>query len=111
MPPQGYPHFQGSPGHLNRVHGASNTSLNIVGSSLGFYTSSAHITDFGVVTDLAWYINSSVRNRITKDTCIFSIYSVFVGTGKLHIGNGMGLNIYHVGLTFDQYFIYNFYIP
>lgn len=53
MTPQGYPHFQGSLGHLNGVHGASNTSLNIVGSSLGFYTSSTHIIDFGVVIDLA----------------------------------------------------------
>ncbi|KAK9200689.1 hypothetical protein WN944_015887 [Citrus x changshan-huyou] len=57
------------------------------------------VADYGVVADPAWYIDSGATNHVTKEACIFSSYSVYHGIDKLHVGNGMGLHIKHIGCT------------
>lgn len=97
MPPQGYPLFEAPPGYLNGVTGVTTFQPSTFSLGHGFYAPSTPIADPGVVADPAWFIDSGATNHVTKDIGIFFYCSVFIGNDKLHIGNGMGLDIHHVG--------------
>lgn len=94
--PQGYPFHLGSLGHFNGFPGGINNQSN-TGPVPSFYAPSGPIADYGVVADSAWYIDSGATNHVTKDAGIFQSYYVFGGTNKLYIGNGLGLDIQHIG--------------
>lgn len=50
-----------------------------------------------VVADQAWYIDSRATNHVTQNAGIFLSYSIYTKVEKLHIGNGLGLSIKHIG--------------
>ena len=44
-----------------------------------------------------WYLDSGATHHLTNDMNNMQIFESFVGTSKLIIGNGTGLNIIHIG--------------
>lgn len=61
--------------------------------------SATPLANYNVVADQAWYLDSATTNHVTQNTGIFLSCSAYNGAEKLHIGNGLGLLIEHVGTT------------
>lgn len=49
------------------------------------------------VEDTCWFPDSGATNHVTNDLNQLSINSEYTGPEKIHVGNGMGLPITHVG--------------
>lgn len=47
--------------------------------------------------DSCWFPDSGATNHVTNDPNQLSISSEYSGSGKIHMGNGIGLSISHVG--------------
>ncbi|KAH9754624.1 retrovirus-related pol polyprotein from transposon RE1 [Citrus sinensis] len=101
MYPQGFPVFQGLQGQYNGAIATPFANYGVAPSAIptAQFASTGPVVDYGVVADPAWYIDSGATNHVTKEAGIFSSYSVYHGFDKLHVGNGMGLHIKHVGCT------------
>ena len=96
--PQGFPVIQGLQGQYNGAIVTPFANYGVVPPTAQI-APIAPVADYGVVADPAWYIDSGATNHVTKEASIFSSYSVYHGFDQLHIGNGMGLHIKHVGCT------------
>ncbi|KAH9686754.1 Disease resistance protein [Citrus sinensis] len=94
--PQGFPLIQGQ---SNVATPFANYGVVPPTVPTAPFAPTAPVADYGVVADPAWYIDSGATNHVTKEAGIFSSYSVYHGIDKLHVGNGMGLHIKHVGCT------------
>lgn len=46
---------------------------------------------------LDWYLDTGTSHHITHDLAGFHISSDYKGTEKVHIGDGQGLSIQHIG--------------
>ncbi|CAA0831393.1 Unknown protein, partial [Striga hermonthica] len=75
-------------------------------SSRGFNSPSAnmmhtqHLTPSEAATDSnQWYPDSGATNHVTNNFTNLSIASEYGGGSKLHMGNGSGENISHIGKT------------
>ena len=101
MCPQGFTVLQGLQGQYNGAIATPFANYRVALPSVPItqFAPTAPVADYGVVVDLAWYIDSGATNHVTKEASIFSSYSVYHGFDKLHVGNGMGLHIKHVGCT------------
>lgn len=101
MYPQGFPMFQGPQDQYNGAISTPFANYGVVTPTVPTapIAHTAPIADYGVVVDPAWYIDSRATNHVTKNASIFSSYSVYHGIDKLHVGNGVGLHIQHVGCT------------
>ena len=71
----------------------SNTLIGRVDFYTGFFTSFGLLANYRLVVELLWCIESRATNHVTKDAGIFTSYFVYLGTNKLHIRSGMGLDI------------------
>ena len=101
MYPQGFPVFQGPQGQYNSAFATPFANYGVAPSAVptAQFAPIGPVADYGVVADPAWYIDSGATNHVTKEAGIFSSYSIYHGFDKLHVGNGMGLHIKHVGCT------------
>ena len=98
---------QGAPGFYNGYtptamyagnagSNSGNVSSGTIGNISG-YNTGVPLADYNVVADQAWYIDSGAINHVTQNACILLSCSNYTGVEKLHIGNGLGLQIQHVG--------------
>ncbi|KAH9800493.1 retrovirus-related pol polyprotein from transposon RE1 [Citrus sinensis] len=101
MYPQGFPVIQGLPDQYNGAIATPFANYGVIPPTVpnAQIAPTAPVAGYEVVADPAWYIDSGATNHVTKEAGIFSSYSVYHGFDKLHVGNGMGLHIKHVGCT------------
>lgn len=61
------------------------------------------------IEDTCWFPDSGATNHVTNDLSQQSISSEYNGSGKLHMSNGIGLPITHIGshsfFSILEYFI------
>ena len=50
-----------------------------------------------VVNDTNWYLDLGASNHVTSDATNLMTKVEYYGSDQVHIGNGMGLSIKHVG--------------
>ena len=50
-----------------------------------------------IVNDTNWYLDSGASNHVTFDATNLMTKAEYYGSDQVHIGNGMGLSIKHVG--------------
>ncbi|KAH9762092.1 retrovirus-related pol polyprotein from transposon RE1 [Citrus sinensis] len=101
MYPQGFPVIQGLPDQYNGAIATPFANYGVIPPTVpnAQIAPTAPVAGYEVVANPAWYIDSGATNHVTKEAGIFSSYSVYHGFDKLHVGNGMGLHIKHVGCT------------
>ena len=58
---------------------------------------SAYLSNMEGSSDANWYLDSGATYHLTNDMNNMQISESFAGTSKLIIGNGIGLNITHIG--------------
>lgn len=100
MYPQYFPNTQSVNSACNVVsYGA--TTNNVYFDNFGFFHNTifvaALLANYGSVANLAWCIDSGATYHVTRDAGILSQCSIYNGTEKLHIENGIGLPIHDIG--------------
>lgn len=61
------------------------------------FTVGASSSGFGAFNDTYWYPDSGATNHITSNQTNLTSKSEFVGPEQVHIGDGQGLSIKHIG--------------
>jgi len=49
--------------------------------------------------DPLWYSGSGATHHITNDSHILTKKHAYTGNGVVKLGNGIGMNIFHIGST------------
>lgn len=97
-----YHRFDISFSRLNNISNTPGQSLNASNSSSN--VSSSNMTAMVAaqpefLDDSCWFSNSGATNHFTNDIGQLSINSEYNGSGRIHMGNGTGLPISHIGHT------------
>ena len=82
------------------VGNAGSNSRNVSYSTMcntSGYNAGVPLAYYNVVIDQTWYIDSGATNHVTHNASILLSYSNYTNVEKLHIGNGLGLQIQHIG--------------
>jgi histone deacetylase 1/2 len=58
---------------------------------------SANAATYGYNVDPAWYMDTGATDHITSDLDRLAVREAYNGNERVHVGNGAGLHISHVG--------------
>ncbi|PON93298.1 hypothetical protein TorRG33x02_108690 [Trema orientale] len=58
---------------------------------------SAMVATPNTLTDMSWYPDFGATNHLTPDINTLMTKQDYTGSDQIHMGNGIGLNISHIG--------------
>lgn len=82
---------QPSPGHITKRPDFSN--------SVPFGGMAAMVAAHPEIDDNCWYSDLGTTNHVTSELGNLSVSSEYTGNNKIHMGNGIGPSISHIGQT------------
>lgn len=55
------------------------------------------VVTLDILRDLGWFPDLGATNHVTSDLSNLNLSTEYINTSKLHMGNGAGLHISHIG--------------